>query len=148
MSIEKQRLEHKINQIIGNDNGCSVHYQVTHTKRLDSKNISKMVVCTYNPNHDTSFLLWEGEIEAKIAGNDKLDNELTLLQQLLDYVKKEIPPKDLLHYKIRWTKKGKDSKMIDSFFSGRTAKEIVDKFFHDKNNHDYIIYEMVLRPES
>ena len=128
MSLEKQRLEHQISKLVLNDNGCSVHY----TLKSDINGLL-MTVSTYNPNHDTSFLLWEGQTNKSTT---QLENELHLLQQLLNYLKNEIPPKDLLHYKIKWIKVG-NPKLIESFFVGRTAKEVLDKFFHDKNNHDY-----------
>lgn len=130
MSVEQQRLEHQINNIVQKDNGCTVHYDY---KELDEG--FKLSSSTYNPSHNTTFLLWEGIGSTKVG----------VLEKLFDYVKKEIPPANSLTYKITWNKKGES---FESYFNGKTVTEIVNKFFHDKNPHDFIIYEMRLMPMS
>ena len=131
MSIEQQRLEYKINEIVQKDNGCTVHF--------DYKEITngyKLISSTYNPHHDTSFLLWE----------DTADTKIHVLENLINYIKNEIPPSNTLTYKIKWT--NNKGKSFESYFNGKTVNEIVNKFFHDKNPHDYVMYEMTLMPMS
>ncbi len=140
MSLEEQRLEHQINELVRSDNGCTVHFDYKNEVPEKDQDIYKgvgLVASTYNPNHDSSFMLWTG------SGTSKID----ALEQLLIYLKKEIPPKTYLNYKIVWRKHGSNDDH-ESYFVGKTALEVVQKFFHDKNNHDYVIFSMALTPMS
>lgn len=150
MSLEQQKLEHLVYELVRNDNGCSVHFNYFDLSNDDNSdsdsdpdndkiNTINLVASTFNPIHNTSFLLWNGN------GIDKED----VLEQLLHYLKTQIQPKHILHYKIKWKKTEYElTEYHESYFVGKTALEVLRKFFHDKNTHDYVIYEMTLQPSS
>ena len=67
------------------------------------------------------------------------------LQKILEYL--ETSRKYQNTYTLVWLKKG-ESKTRTSYFSGSDMKDVLDKFYHNKESEDYIIYEIRLNPES
>lgn len=88
---------------------------------------------TINPRHDETFLFHTTE------GADKLE----ALQQMLDYVEKKHSKK--LSYTVQWAQKGKAELQV-SYFRARTMYEVLDKFFHGRNQDEYTIFSVHLNP--
>ena len=109
-----------------------------------------MKIVTLNPAHETHFLLHR--VKKQIS--DSSYNIELLYCMILNEVIKDLRNKDetiLLHYAIGWRDRTKNAlkfTTITSYFSGRTFKEIIDKFFFEKCESDVIIDSITLIPES
>jgi hypothetical protein len=144
MSLKQQRLEHCINELIRMDGKCYVHFKYCECSKPDNDSSDssssgsgsgsddwvRLDALTYNPTHDTSFLLW--------CGINK--NIITVLENLFQYLQK---PSYTLTYEFTWKKTDNDT-LRKSHFVGDTTFDTVKKFFYDKNNHNYKIIEMKL----
>lgn len=130
METEKVKLENKISRIIEEDNNCSTHFEYN---KVDGK--TEITIITYNPNHHEQFVL-KKEIAATIENG---------LNKVLEYL--ETTRKHQNTYTLVWLRKG-EGKTRTSYFSGYDMKDVLDKFYHNKESEDYIIYEIRLNPES
>lgn len=135
-------LENQIQNLVFNDNKCSVHFDYTYSDKLKHLTLS---VHTFNPVHKTTFLLYSTSIYTD-GKKDQLDKfKVKLLEEVSNYLKANIEPKQNMSYTVHWRK---NSSEHTSYFSGKTFPEIVDKFFIGKNHHDYVIIKMVLNPQN
>lgn len=130
METEKIRLENKISKIIEEDNNCSSHFEYNAVNGR-----TEVTIITYNPNHHEQFVL-----KKEIAGSSEQG-----LQKVLEYL--ENTRKNYNTYTLVWLKKG-EGKTRTSYFTGSDMKDVLEKFYHNKNREDYIIYEIKLNPES
>ena len=130
METEKVKLENKISRIIEEDNNCSSHFEYN---QINGK--TEVTIITYNPLHHEQFVL-----KKEYAPNPESG-----LKRILEYL--ENTRKFQNTYTLVWLKKG-ESKTRTSYFSGSDMKDVLEKFYHNKNSEDYIIYEIKLNPES
>ena len=130
METEKVKLENQISRIIEEDNKCSTHFEY---RNLDGK--AEITIITYNPIHHEQFVLKK----------ETAPTAERALQKILEYL--ETSRKYQNTYTLVWLKKG-ESKTRTSYFSGSDMKDVLDKFYHNKESEDYIIYEIRLNPES
>jgi len=130
METEKVKLENQISRIIEEDNNCSTHFEY---QNMDGK--TEITIITYNPIHHEQFVL-----KKEVAPTAE-----RALQKVLEYL--ETSRKYQNTYTLFWLKKG-ESKTRTSYFSGSDMKDVLDKFYHNKDSEDYIIYEIKLNPES
>jgi hypothetical protein len=130
METEKVKLENKISRIIEEDNNCSSHFEYNS---VEDK--TEVTLITYNPIHHEQFVL-----KKEIAANPEQG-----LQKMLEYL--EHIRQNQNTYTLIWLKRG-ENKTRTSYFSGKDMKEVLEKFYHNKDRENYIIYEMKLNPES
>lgn len=130
METEKVKLENQISRIIEEDNNCSTHFEYNF---VDGK--TEIAIITYNPIHHEQFVLKK----------ETAPSAESALQKVLEYL--ENSRKYQNTYTLVWLKKG-ESKTRTSYFSGSDMKDVLDKFYHNKESEDYIIYEIKLNPES
>ena len=67
---------------------------------------------------------------------------------MLDYVKRDAKPTELLSYTVKWFNKKNINKIIQSYFYGYSIIDVCEKFYFDKNKLDYVITNISLNPES
>ena len=130
METEKVKLENKISRIIEEDNSCSTHFE--YQKRNGE---TELTIITYNPIHHEQFVL-------KKENADSVEHAL---KKVLEYL--ENSRKQQNTYTLVWLRKG-ENKTQTSYFSGSDMKDVLEKFYHNKESEDYIIYEIKLNPES
>lgn len=121
-------LESKIRSLIREDNGADISCVFKDTC---------VDLITYNPRHDTYFLLDTVETTKKVKHE--------ILSEILEFLKHKISPKFLFTYEIKWFF---DGKFNISYFTGCSLEEVAKKFYYKNNPHDYIIHHAILKPES
>ena len=130
METEKVKLENKISKIIEEDNSCSTHFEY---ENVDGQ--TEITIITYNPIHHEQFVLKK----------EKSKTAESALRKILEYL--ETTRKQQNTYTLVWLKKG-ENKTRTSYFTGSDMKDVLEKFYHNKESEDYIIYEIKLNPES
>lgn len=132
-TIVKQDLEKKIIDFINqnNSNRCDVEFIYSP----GNNHGIELFVITHNPIHKTPFLFSKSwGVTEEIA----LEN---LIESLYHPKKKEE-----VTYTVTWEKIGSTTQ--NSYFSGNDMYEVLNKFYHDKNPKEYIIFNIKLNPIS
>lgn len=132
-TIIKQDLEKQIIELINKDNSncCDVEFVYSP----GDNNVIELFVITHNPIHKTPFLFSKSwGVTEEIA----LEN---LLKSLNNPKKKEE-----LTFTVTWEKIGSTTQ--NSYFSGNDMYEVLNKFYHDKNPKEYLIFNIKLNPIS
>ena len=130
-------LETTISEYIRKDNGCSVHFDYFKDASTGSDNITHIRATTFNPVKQESFLLIE--IPCK--------NQEDGLKSILEWVKSHTGVKDCSSFTVIWTKRG-DYNTFKSYFYAENVRRVLDKFFFDKNEDEYVIHQIVMNPIS
>ena len=120
--------ENAISEYIRKDNGCSVHFEY---------NEKSIRATTFNPTKQESFLLMEIPYTDKEQG----------LKSIWEWVKSHSTSKDCSSYTVIWIKKG-ESNTFKSYFYAESVRGVLDKFFFDKNENEYVIHQIVMNPIS
>ena len=118
----------------------TVHFDYDQT----SPNTCILRLITNNSSHNTAFILHQVKLSCAIPMTAKAE----ALKVMLDYVKQDAKPKELLSYTVKWFNKNKVHKIIQSYFYGYTLLDVCEKFYFDKNKLDYVITNISLNPES
>lgn len=114
---------------IDNVNSCTVHFQYD----METNNGYALYVITHNPVHNNSFLYGKSWGITKEAALENFIKEHTVNN-----------PKEVNSYTVNWQKIG--DKAETSYFRGNDIYQILDKFYHNKNTKEYIIFEIRLNP--
>lgn len=120
--------EEKVRSLIKNDNGTELFIQTTE---------NKFIALTYNPTHKETFKLYEE------------DNTITMevfLDNLYDYLTRILKSPNILNYTVVWHKKYGDT--FTSYFSVSDMSDLCEKFYVNKNKHDYIINKIEISATS
>ena len=152
--LTKYQLERKISDAIHKDNGSAAHFIWEYKP---NKVVSRVIgflelkVVTLNPTHSTHFLLHR--VEKNLYDNvDIEDLYCGILQEVMDiFILKQKSESPLLHYAVGWrdiTKPDIKFNTVTSYFSGKSFKEIVEKFFFEKTEEDIIIDSVTLLPDT
>lgn len=144
---EITKREALISAFIKQDNDSVVHYEYSVKKDHNgtcSIDVSIVSIHTYNPKHDTSFLLFE---DTRSFDGSLINTKLVQLDDALKYLKGVTKSNKMNTYTIKWAKQN-DSKTNTSYFWGTSMLDVIKKFFSGKNEYDYVIYEIMLSPES
>jgi len=120
--------ENAISEFIRKDNGCSVHFEY---------NEQTIRVTTFNPKKQENFLLME------VSCSDKEEG----LKSIWDWVKSHSTSKDCSSFTVVWVKKG-ESNIFKSYFYAESVRGVLDKFFFDKNESEYVIHQVYMNPIS
>ena len=137
MSLNKQfKIEYEISKLIFDDNGSSAHFDHAYDPYGSGGTCS---IYTLNPRHGTHFLLM-----AKSSDDDKW--KIKLLNEMLEQLKKSIKPSGMYPYEVTWT--GPKNMTVVSHFYGHSAKDVLDKFYSGKNEHDYKVLNLKLLPDA
>jgi hypothetical protein len=128
-------LENAISEYIREDNGCSVHFEY-NTSNVDNS-LKSIRAITFNPKKNESFLLME------IACSDKESGLLSIWE----WVKSHSSNKGCSSFTIIWSKRGEPG-TYKSYFYSENARKAINKFFFDKDENEYIVYEVVMNPIS
>lgn len=126
--------EYNILKLIKNDNNCSAHFDY---KIKDG--IVELSVVTYNPLHNTFFLLHTLKNENKL---ECLKNMYNYIYDLKTSMKSK--KKGFCHYTIEWFCPVQKQKFTSSF-CGENLEEILLKFNYGKKQR-LTIYNIKLNP--
>ena len=146
-SIKRFQLEREISDIIKNDNNCSVHFEWkdvnVYINNLTIKN-KRLDLITYNPVHNNFFLLHS--IQNAVENFTMEQVYVTLLESMLIYVKKR--QQSQIHYAIDWNYKTSTQSAKISYFRGKDMKDILNKFYYEKDIDTIVIYSITMIAES
>lgn len=123
--LQQIRLQHKILNILSEDNGVSCHFDY-HVNLISDDETVKLNLLTYNPNHDEYMLLH----------TVKSTSSLACLEKMMAYIDSLHSNQTVYSFTITWNKKGNNEKHV-SYFSASTSAEAEKKFLHEKNKDDY-----------
>lgn len=155
MEQTKIIFEDEISRILLSDNGCTAHFEYKHDyigyKNLDGQPSGKskegaiiksgdpilriVTVLTYNPKTKETFLLKTVTAKTDEEG----------LQLILAYAKNHKTDYD--SFTVVWAKKS-ETKQEKSYFYCKDLLEALEKFYHNKNREDYVVYETKMNPKS
>ena len=93
----------------------------------------KLDLITINPKHDESFLFHSS------VGADKI----TVLNTMVDYAAKTYRRKQ--SYTVQWSQRGSGD-LHTSYFRARDMFEVLEKFFHGRNQHEYVVFSLTMNP--
>ncbi len=130
-------LESEISDFIKRDNGCITHFDYNRSNENSLKSIR---VTTYNPKKQETFLL----IEIPCKDEDMI---IESLKQISSWVKTHSISDQEFSHTILWGKRG-EPQTYKSYFYSTNARKALDKFFYDKSELEYIIYQVKLNPIS
>ena len=151
-SLTKYQLERKIAEIIHKDNGCTAHFIWEYKP---NKVVSTVIgflelkVVTLNPSHATHFLLHK--VKKNLYENVNVEDLCCVILQEVIKILQTKEDSTIIHYAIGWRDRTKEAikfTTITSYFSGNSFKEIIDKFFFEKNENDIIIDSITLLPDT
>lgn len=127
-------LEDQIRSQIYGDNRAGTHFD--YQKQPDGS--VTLTLITTNPIHKELFTLYTTSPHPSDA--ECLDEVLVYLD--------EVRQRNTGHfnYKVVWFRSGEHQEKFTSYFTGRNFKEIVDKFYHNKNPDDYVIISWTQQP--
>ena len=128
------KIQEKIQDKIREINQTSSFFDFTYS---DGK--CSLTILTKGSTHGEFFAYYNSKPQ-----NDKKD----CLIEAFSYIESlKKPNSGILTYEIIWSKAGETNRN-KSHLNGFNLSEIIDKFYCQKNKHEYIIYNMVLMPES
>lgn len=134
METNKQMLlESEIFDFIKKDNGCSTHFEYNRSQ-IDNS-LKSIRVTTHNPKKQETFLLIEVPCDDAIDGLLKVNS----------WIKTHNISNEEFSHTVLWTKKG-ESSTYKSHFYATNARKALDKFFYDKSESEYVIYEVKINP--
>lgn len=133
--LQQIRLQHKILNILQEDNGVSCHFDY-HVNLISDEETVKLNLLTYNPKHDEYMLLH----------TTKATSSLACLEKMLAYIQSMHHAQTNYSFTINWSKKGSDENHV-SYFMGTSKEDAEAKFLHEKNKEDYD-YEILQNPIS
>lgn len=122
--------EERVRSLIKKDNGTELFIQSSETK---------FTALTYNPTHKETFKLYEEERSSAQSLEQFLDN-------LYEYLTQTLKSQNRLNYTVTWYKKG--CAKFSSYFAVSDLEDLSEKFYINKNKHDYIIEKIELSPIS
>lgn len=142
-------LEAKIMEVLNQKNNwinvlsspVTVHFDYDET--IPNNCILRLV--THNRSHNTVFILHQVKM---CILRERLELKIEALKLMLDYVKQDAKPRELLSYTVKWFNKNNIDTIIQSYFYGHTLLDVCEKFYFDKNKLDYVITNISLNPES
>ena len=152
--LTKYQLERKISEVINKDNGCTAHFIWEYNPYIHNNTGTtgwlELKVVTINPSHSNHFLLHK--VKKIIPDNNTNVNALycKILKEVIKTIESNTDT-TIYHYAIGWrdrTKQAVKFTTITSYFSGRTFKEIIEKFFFEKCENDIIIDSITLLPDT
>ena len=128
--------EYNILGLIKNDNNCSAHFSY---KTVPDTNEIGLSVVTYNPSHNTFFLLHS------LTGKTKIDCLIKMykyMYALKTSMKKKT--QGFCHYTIEWYCPNQ-CKRVTSSFCGENIEQVLLKFNYGKKER-LTIYNIKLNP--
>ena len=151
--ITKYQLERNMSELIYKDNGSTAHFiweYNPYNYNKDKIGWLELKVVTINPSHLNHFLLHR--VKKTITDDNMNVEELycKILKEVTDILETKTDSA-VLHYAIGWrdrTKQAIKFTTITSYFSGKSFKEIIEKFFFEKCENDIIIDSVTLLPET
>lgn len=123
--LEQIKLQHRIAEVLREDNGVSCHFDY-HVNLLSEDETIRLNLLTYNERHDEYMLMHTTQGATSIICLEKM-------WQYLEGLKKTGRQ---YSYTIRWSKKG-DETQFTSYFWGKSEADVLQKFLHEKNPGDY-----------
>lgn len=128
----KTTLENKIKAIIEQDNknNCAVTFFYE-----EADNGVDLFIVTHNPIHNTDFLYYKTWSLTEVTALN------SAFLSLLGNKKKE------LTFTVEW-KRNDEAKSHISFFSGINMFDVLNKFYHNKVESEYSIFQIKLNPIS
>jgi len=144
MDIVRIKLESEIMNKVHADNGATVHFdwEELPTRKVMGDSTSfvepkfKLNLVTFNPRHNQPFLCHSVRDVTKMS----------CLTEMHKYI---IEHEDLgvQSWTIRWRNKGEQNEIV-SYFSGKNERDVLDKFYHGKDEDTIVLSELKLNPIS
>lgn len=128
---QKMLIWAEIQDQIMRDNGCFAQYELN-----DKDGYKSIRVTTHNPKKQETFLLVEMACQNEIDG----------LKKVSTWIKNYNLSSEEFSHTIIWSKVGEGGKTYKSYFYAKNARKALDKFFYDKDEDAYIIYEVKINP--
>lgn len=128
MSNQTISLESQIQSIIHKDNQCTAHFDYSRNR----ENVA-LTVKTYNPKNKETFVLKE------ITAKDD-DECLSHVLKYLESVTSEESP-----FTVVW-RRHNEGDSFKSYFYAKNIRHLLDKFYKDKNEADYLIESITRSP--
>ena len=95
----------------------------------------KLDLITINPKHDQSFLFHS------VNAADKVE----ALNLMLDYSAKTFRRNQ--SYTVQWSQRG-SGELHTSYFRARDMFDVLNKFYHGREQHDYVLFSLTMNPEA
>lgn len=132
LTLTQSELENEIVNLINYDNvnSCTVEFRY-----IEESNGVTLNVVTNNPTHSNTFLFEQSWGISKEVALIQLINRLSGSLEI-----------NQNNYTVSWEIVGGTTQT--SYFRGKDIYEVLDKFYHDKNKKNYIIFEIKLNPQS
>ena len=153
--ITKYQLERKISDMIHKDNKCTAHFMWEYKPKGNYGDVVNIIgslelkVVTLNPAHETHFLLHQ--ISKNLYDNVNIEDlYCKILQEVINILEKK-KDSTIFHYAISWRDISNDAlkfNTVNSYFSGKNFKEIMEKFFFEKCEDNIIIDGITLLPDT
>ena len=150
--ITKYKLEREISEVINKDNGCTAHFIWEYNpcnKTTREMGYLELKVITINPNHSKHFLLHR--VKKQVVDSHNIDDLYCEILKEVITILHSRNDTTIIHYAIGWRDRSNEAikfTTITSYFSGKSFKEIIEKFFFEKNENDIIIDSITLLPET
>ncbi len=132
LTITIEEMENEILKFIelNNSNKCSVEFVYSPSEHLGID----LYIITHNPVHKNPFLFSKSW---GVTEEDALKKACLMINK---------NKKTENSYTVTWEKIGGTTQ--NSYFSGKNMHEVLDKFFFQKNQEEYIIFNIKLNPIS
>ena len=153
--ITKYKLERKISDMIHKDNKCTAHFMWEYKPKGNYGDVVNIIgslelkVVTLNPAHETHFLLHQ--ITKNLYDDVNIEDlYCKILEEVIDILQTK-KDSTIFHYAIGWRDTKNDAlkfNTVTSYFSGKSFKEIMEKFFFEKCEDNIIIDSITLLPDS
>lgn len=148
-SDEMAKRENEISEMIRKDNDCSTFFSWDFKSLYpDSGMKIEVTVHTFNPRHNTRFLLLK-------ESQETCDNSNAGLQQLqfsiIDEVKQFLLIKENTNYNylVEWNQKDTLFESVKrSYFNGQTVDAVLEKLYNENNRENFVIYKIEMIAES
>lgn len=127
-------LKDRIIRMIYEDNKCTAHFEFYTPigKYIQNKPAMTLTLSTYNIRHGQSFVL----------GRFNGITEEECLEHALDLITKPA----VNSYTVQWVSKDKPTESILSYFTGSSMLSALDKFYHGREEKDFVVYTCKLNP--
>lgn len=151
--MSRFELERKISDLVKKDNGCSAHFvwnvifdSVNDYTYCKGAGRLQLELITLNPVHGTSFLMHKIEYYTGEPINN--NHYIYILNKVIEVLGKK--EKHLASYMVQWSQGPQETsaKTITSYFYANSMKELLEKFYYEKNQKNAIIYKIELMAES
>ena len=93
--------------------------------------------------NEPSNVLTTTEFAARLEGLEALGVKVEVLEEMLEYAAKSSQQEQ--SFTVQWTQRG-SGELHTSYFRAHTMYEVLDKFFHGREKHEYVLFSITMNP--